>query len=70
MKVIVNRTEVELFSGARVADAVRAYYVRAKKRIPEPLPHVEDPYGNSVTSDGALSEGNRLIIKKNKTRQI
>ena len=66
MKVIVNRTEVELFSGAKVADAVRAYYVRRKLKIPNPIPPVEDQYGNSVAHDGWLSEGNRLRVQLKK----
>lgn len=65
MKVIVNRTELEIFRGAKVADAIRMYFVHHKKALPKTLPKVEDRYGNTVAPDGALSEGSRLIIKKN-----
>ena len=66
MKVKVNRTELIIFSGARVADAVRQYYVKHKKAIPEEFPPVEDQYGNSVAPDGRLRENSHLIIKKQK----
>ncbi|HOG20883.1 MAG TPA: hypothetical protein PKW37_10630 [Salinivirgaceae bacterium] len=63
MKVTVNKTELTIFQGATVADAIRAYYTQQKQKAPTPLPEVEDTYGNSVEHDGALTEGNRLIIK-------
>lgn len=63
MKVTVNKTELTVFRGATVIDAMRAYYTRKKKRAPSPLPEVEDAYGNSVAHDGALTDGSRLTIK-------
>lgn len=71
MKVIVNRTEITIFSGARVADAVRSYYRRHKKGIPKPLPEVKDKYGNTVALDGRLSGGSQIkIISKTKNEKI
>lgn len=64
MKVKVNRTEITVFHGARVADAIRRYYIHHKKAIPKEIPPVEDKYGNSVAPDGRLSENSHLIIKK------
>ncbi len=66
MKVIVNRTELTIFRGATVADAIRAYYARHRRKAPSSLPEVEDAYGNGVAHDGALTDGSRLLIKKNK----
>ena len=63
MKVFVNRTELKIFEGAVVADALRMYYSKHKKQVPEPLPEVKDAYGNSVAHDGALSDGSRLKVK-------
>lgn len=65
MKVTVNRTVLQLFQGATVADALRMYYARHKRRIPVPLPEARDAYGNSVAHDGSLTDGSRIrIIKK------
>lgn len=63
MKVTVNKTELILFQGATVADAIRAYYSYQEQKAPSPLPEAEDAYGNSVAHDGALTEGSRVLIK-------
>jgi hypothetical protein len=68
MKVIVNKTEITIFSGARVADALRSYYIQLKKPVPKNLPEVKDRYGNTIASDGRLSEGYQIIINNNKER--
>lgn len=67
MTLFVNKTRLELFAGATVADALRAYYTKHKKRIPNPLPEVTDCYGNGVAHDGALSNGSHIRIRE-KTR--
>lgn len=59
MKVIVNRTEVTIFYGARVADALRSYYRYHKKGIPKELPEVRDRYGNILAHEG----GYRRVLK-------
>ena len=64
MKVIVNQLELTIFSGATVADAIRAYFTSQNQRAPCPLPLVWDRYGNEVAHDGALTEGSQLIIQK------
>ena len=63
MKLFVNDTEITIFQGATVLDAVRAYYAQHNKKLPRKLPIVYDAYGNSVAPDGELSEGNHLYIK-------
>ena len=67
MKLFVNDKEITIHNGAKVLDVVRGYYALRNKKLPCKLPIVTDAYGNSVASDGALSEGNHLHIKtKNK----
>ena len=63
MKVYVNDKEITVFNGAKVVDAIRAYYTLNKTKWPCPLPIVTDGYGNIVAPDGELSEGNHLYIK-------
>jgi len=64
MKITVNNTPVELHNGARVKDAILKYYTQQGKKSPGHFPPVEDFYGNLVASDGELTDGNTLIIKK------
>jgi len=63
MKIRINRTELELFGGATIADAVRTYYSLHKKKFPKIFPVVTDHYGNYAAPDGRLSEGYQLYIK-------
>ena len=62
MKITVNSTVLELHGGARVKDAIHAYYTQADKKIPVRLPAAEDRYGNRLAPDGELSEGNTIIL--------
>ncbi len=62
MKVTINKIEIEIFQGAMVGDAIRAYYSLHGQRAPSPLPEAEDAYGNRVPHDGALTEGSRLTV--------
>ncbi|MDO5666696.1 MAG: hypothetical protein Q4G44_02610 [Alcaligenaceae bacterium] len=64
MKVMVNQIELTIFTGATVADALRAYFTSQNQRAPCPLPEVRDRYGNEVAHDGALTEGCQLIIQE------
>ena len=63
MKIIVNSTPLELHEGAKVKDAILKYYTQLGKKSPKRLPPVEDRYGNTVASDGELTEGNTLFVK-------
>lgn len=69
MKLFVNDKEITTHRGATVADVIRGYYVQRNKKIPGSLPIVTDAYGNCVSSNGALSEGNHLFIEKKTKRQ-
>lgn len=62
MKITVNSTVLELHGGARVKDAIHAYYTQADKKIPARLPAAEDRFGNRLAPDGELSEGNTIIL--------
>lgn len=62
MKITVNNTLLELHHGARVKDAIMSYYSHAGRRAPKKMPVVEDRFGNSVSPDGELTEGNTLVI--------
>ncbi len=62
MKITVNSKVIELHLGARVKDAIHAYYTQAGKKIPRRLPAAEDRFGNSVAPDGELTEGNTIIL--------
>ena len=63
MKVKVNDIILELHSGAKVQDAIRKFYAQTGQKIPGQMPEVEDRFGNTVDSDGELSEGSVLNIK-------
>lgn len=69
MKITVNDTLLELHSGATVKDALLSYYARSGRKLPGRLPTVEDRFGNIVAPDGALSEGNCLIIRSERKRK-
>ncbi len=64
MRVTVNNMVLELHDGARVRDAITGWYARSGKRVPTPLPQAEDRYGNPVEHDGRLSDGNSLVIRR------
>lgn len=67
MNITVNKTNIEIFSGATVIDALRAYYATRGEKLPAILPQVTDSFGNRVAPDGALSDGNKLTIKRRRT---
>ncbi len=62
MKITVNGTVLELHGGARVKDAINAYYTQSGKKVPGRLPAAEDRFGNRVAPDGELTEGNTIIL--------
>ena len=64
MRVFVNNTEIRVFAGATVADAILSYYGLMHENTPDPLPPVIDRFGNQVEKDGSLSPNNRLFIFK------
>jgi 5'-nucleotidase / UDP-sugar diphosphatase len=67
MKITVNGVMLELYDGAKVKDAILKYFSHQGVNLPLHLPSIEDRYGNEVSSDGELSDGNTLIIKTGDT---
>jgi hypothetical protein len=69
IKITVNNIPLDLHDGAKVKDAILKYYAQQGINKPKKFPLVEDRYGNSVASDGELTDGNTLFIKtKHKKR--
>jgi hypothetical protein len=66
MIVFINNRKVEIFSGATVADAVRIYSGRSSKLLHNKKFRVFDRFGNQTETDGELSEGQKLFLKKTK----
>ncbi len=64
MKIVINNREVVIFSGATVADAVRAYSSRSSKLLENGKFRVFDQFGNQTEVDGELTEGQKLFLKK------
>ena len=63
MEVKVNNKTITVFNGAKVMDALRAYYSQQEMPLPESLPCVTDAYGNKVAPCGALSRHSKLFIQ-------
>jgi len=64
VKVVINNREVVIFSGATVADAIRAYSRRLSKMMEKGKFRVFDQFGNQTEADGELTEGQKLFLKK------
>jgi hypothetical protein len=64
MKVIVNNQEVTIFEGARVCDAILAWSKEAYRELMNGTLVVTDHYGNLTAADGALTEGQKITLKK------
>jgi len=61
MKVFVNATEINIFTGAKAQDAVFSYFRSMQTITPEPFPIIFDQFGNTIEPDGELSESNQLF---------
>jgi hypothetical protein len=64
VKIVINNREVVIFSGASVADAVRAYSPRSLKLLENGKFSVFDQFGNKTEPGGELTEGQKLFLKK------
>jgi hypothetical protein len=64
MNIQVNDRVVDVFSGARVADALRAYSRVTWKQVQNGSKVVLDGAGHEVALDGALAQGSRLQVKR------
>ena len=63
MNINVNGKEVEIFSGARVADVLRKYSKISWKQVQNGRKAVLDGHGHEVALDGELNGGERLLVK-------
>lgn len=66
MKITVNDTELIIFEGAKVKDAVRLYYTQQDEHLPEPMPVVTDAFGHKIGIEGTLLPNTAIFIHKKK----
>jgi len=64
MQVFINNREIEIFRGARVIDAILQYSKHAHNLVKIGQTLVFDRFGNITESDGELTEGQILFLKK------
>jgi hypothetical protein len=62
MNVTVNSENVEIFQGATVADALRAWSPEAFRDVKKGARRVTDKRGREVLLDGELAEGQALTV--------
>jgi sulfur carrier protein ThiS len=62
MQIKVNGQAIEIFSGARVKDALRQYSVSELKRVQKHEKKVCDRHGHEVALDGELGGGEELVV--------
>lgn len=67
MIVFVNNVEISIFSGARVQDALRAYYRNIHQNFPDMAPVTLDQYGNIIEMDGKVSQLKRIYTIDNES---
>ena len=63
MKIKIEDTEVEVFSGARVKDALLKYSKPMERAVREGEKVISDRWGNTMAMEGALSENQQLFIQ-------
>lgn len=63
MKVIVNGKEIEIYSGAKAGDAVRAYFSERGVSVSLASVCIYDRWGYEVDPDGSINAGSRLEVK-------
>jgi hypothetical protein len=63
MKVSLNGREVEVFSGARVRDALQLHAAHELPAVETGEKHVYDRWGNQVDLEGELVGGERLEVR-------
>lgn len=63
MQVYINDQTIQIFSGARAGDAVRAYWALHPDEKSCTGVRILDRFGFETDPDGALREGSRLYIQ-------
>jgi hypothetical protein len=64
MQIKMNKQTIEIFSGAKVGDALRKYSSAELKLVQNNKKKVCDRRGHEVGLDGELSGGEEFFIKK------
>jgi hypothetical protein len=65
MRIRVNETELEIFSGARVTDALRKYSKEQYRAVARGEKHVTDQWNHPLDLEGELSEDQQLYVNHN-----
>jgi hypothetical protein len=63
MKVYVNDKEIEIFTGARIQNALLKYSKEDCKAAMEGKKQVTDKHGNTMDPGGELSPNQRLYVR-------
>ena len=63
MKVFINNKKIEIFTGARVKDALLKYSKKDYHLVLKGERAVVDTKGNEISLDGEVSEGEIFFIK-------
>lgn len=63
MNIQINNKSFQIFSGAKVIDAVRMYFTEIGKDFEIDKIVVEDKFGNRLEFDGRLRNTKSLFIK-------
>jgi hypothetical protein len=64
MKVILNKSEINIFKGATISDLVLAYSERSYKMLKNGKLCVFDRFGNLTEIDGPVYEGQMFFLKR------
>lgn len=64
MNIKVNGKSFEIFSGARVRDALRKYSPITWTQVQKGSKKVCDSHGHEIGLDGELDDGARLIVRR------
>jgi hypothetical protein len=62
MRVEIDGTEVEVFSGARVQDALLKFSRKVLRSVKEGKKEVTNNWGNNIDLEGHLSDGQLLRV--------
>jgi len=62
MKVIVNNSELEIFGGATVKDAIRRFFIQNGIKKSKPLT-ISDQWNHEIDIDSPLREGMSITFQ-------
>lgn len=64
MKIYIDNTEVNIFTGAKVKDVLQQYSEEEFKKVKSGEKKIYDNYGNSIDIEGELSPKGKYFIKE------